>query len=189
MAKFYDALTDDLQQFIAAQKIFFTATAASAGRVKLSPKGTDSFRVLDGRRVAFLNLTGSGNETAAHLAVNGRITLMFCSFAERPLILRIYGRGRAVHRHDPTWDELYAHFPPAVGARQVVVIDVESVQTSCGFAVPFYEFQGEREALTRWAEHKGEDGIRDYWTQKNRTSIDGLPTGIFAAQESTSQLS
>jgi hypothetical protein len=176
MAKFYTHLDDSLRAFIGGQKMFFTATAPADGRINLSPKGMDTFRCLDGgRRVAYLDLTGSGNETAAHLAENGRLTVMFCSFAEQPLILRIYGRGRVVRPADEEWSGLRPHFPALPGERQIVLLDVESAQTSCGFAVPVYELKEERQRLAEWALSKGEDGILDYRREKNQVSIDGLP--------------
>lgn len=176
MAKFYTRLDAGLQSFIGEQKLFFTATAPVDGRINLSPKGMDTFRCLDeGRRVAYLDLTGSGNETAAHLSENGRITVMFCSFDERPLILRIYGRGRGVRPGDEEWMTLRPHFPQFPGERQIVILEVESVQTSCGFAVPVYELKEERQRLVEWTLSKGEDGILDYRREKNQVSIDGLP--------------
>src|SRR5919112_5261750 len=177
MAKFFYELDEKIRDFIAGQKMFFTATAPAEGRINLSPKGMDTFRCLDGgRRVAYLDLTGSGNETAAHLSENGRMTVMFCSFSEQPLILRIYGRGRVVRPGDEEWASLRPHFPALPGERQVVLLDVESAQTSCGFAVPVYELREERQMLVEWSLKKGEDGIRDYRREKNRVSIDGLPT-------------
>ena len=178
MARFYPQLEDSHRAFIAAQHLFFTATATAGGRINLSPKGMDSLRVLDPRRVAYLDLTGSGNETAAHLGHDGRITLMFCSFDTDPLILRLYGRGRAVRRQDPAWAGLRPQFPDLPGERQLIVIDVESVQTSCGYAVPRYDYRGERDTLARWAEKKGAAGLLDYWREKNTLSIDGLPTRL-----------
>jgi hypothetical protein len=180
MAQFYAELDEKLRAFIGEQKIFFTASAPEVGRINLSPKGMDSFRCLSDKRVAYLNLTGSGNETAAHLAENGRLTIMFCGFEQRPLILRLYGTGSAIHRRDAAWDELYAQFPDEPGARQIIVMEIESVQTSCGFAVPFYDYQGEREALRKHAESLGPQGIQDYWQKKNVVSIDGLPTKLLA---------
>ena len=179
MAKFFEAINEELAAFIANQKIFFTGTAAEEGRVNVSPKGTDSLRVLGPNRVIWLNLTGSGNETAAHLAQVNRITLMFCAFEGKPLILRLYGSARTIHPRDESWEELYAQFPDSNGARQIFDIQVESVQTSCGFAVPFMDYKEDRDVLTKWAENKGKDGIRQYWEDKNVTSIDGAPTGIF----------
>jgi hypothetical protein len=178
MAKFYRLLDDNLRRFMAAQRLFFTATAADSGRINLSPKGMDTLRCLDNRTVAYLDLTGSGNETAAHLRQNGRMTLMFCSFDEHPLILRLYGRGRAVPQDTPEWASLRPEFPPLPGARQIIVLALESLQTSCGFGVPVYAFLRERPTLRDWAVKKGEQGIVDYQREKNRVSIDGLPTGI-----------
>lgn len=176
MAAFYEELSDDLAEFIGQQHIFFVASAAANGRINLSPKGMDSFLVLSPTQVAFLNVTGSGNETAAHLAQNGRLTIMFCSFAKRPLILRLYGTGTAVHPRDAAWSDLYGRFAPIPGARQIITLDIDSVQTSCGFAVPFFSYEGERDTLRKWANTKGTDGIEAYWQEKNVTSIDGLPT-------------
>jgi hypothetical protein len=179
MAKFFSELTITQRDFIARQKIFFVASAPMSGRVNLSPKGMETLRVLDGRRVAYLDATGSGNETAAHLGDNGRLTVMFCAFAGPPLILRLYGRGHAVHPRDPDWTGLRPLFgPPLPGERQLILMQVESVQTSCGFAVPFFDYDGERTQLREWAEKKGPDGLASYWTEKNTRSIDGLPTGL-----------
>lgn len=180
MAKFYTKLDDSLQQFITSQHLFFTATAPTSGRINLSPKGIDSFRCLDSSTVAYLDLTGSGNETAAHLLENGRMTIMFCSFTEKPLILRLYGYGRTVREGHPDWDELSVHFDITPGMRQIVVMTIDSVQTSCGFGVPLYEFKQHRDTLIDWAAKKGEDGIRQYWHDKNQISIDGLPTEILS---------
>jgi hypothetical protein len=178
MARFHPSLDDRLRHFILAQKIFFTATGTAGSRINLSPKGMDSLRVLSATRVAYLDLTGSGNETAAHLRHDGRMTLMVCSFDADPLIVRLYGRGRAVRRQDAEWGELRRHFPALPGERQLIVLDVESVQTSCGYAVPMYRYTGERDTLARWAEKKGNPGLLDYWREKNQVSIDGLPTGL-----------
>ena len=178
MAKFYPELDDNLHQFIAAQKLFFVATAPDAGRLSLSPKGLDSLRVLDNKRVAYLDITGSGNETAAHLRQNGRMTMMFCAFEGDPLILRLYGQGRTVRREDADWAGLVSLFPSYPGVRQIMVLDIDSLQTSCGAGVPLFDYRGERDKLLRWAEKKGDDGIRAYWQEKNRVSIDGLPTGL-----------
>lgn len=178
MARFYPALEDKHRSFIAAQKLFFTATAPAEGRINLSPKGMDSLRVIDTQCVAYLDLTGSGNETAAHLKHDGRMTMMFCSFAADPLILRLYGRGRVVRRQDADWTIWRAHFSALPGERQIIVLDIESVQTSCGYAVPQFEYCGERETLMRWAEKKGTLGLLEYWREKNQVSIDGLATGL-----------
>jgi hypothetical protein len=180
MAKVFDQITDQLQDFIAAQQIYFVATAplAAEGHVNLSPKGLDSLRILSPNRVAYLDLTGSGNETSAHLQENGRITLMFCAFEGAPLILRLYGQGRTVLPESGEWIVLSALFPTIPGARQIIVAEIDRVQTSCGTGVPFYEFQGHRDAIVNWALKKGEQGMQDYWYEKNRVSIDGLPTPI-----------
>lgn len=178
MARFYAALEDKHRSFIAAQKLFFTATAPTDTRINLSPKGMDSLRVIDAQCVAYLDLTGSGNETGAHLKHDGRLTMMFCSFDADPLILRLYGRGRVVRRQDAAWAEWRAHFPVLPGERQIIVLDIESVQTSCGYAVPQYDYRGERDTLMRWAEKKGTLGLLEYWRDKNQISIDGLATGL-----------
>jgi hypothetical protein len=184
MGRALESITPELRSFIEAQRVFFVATAPleTGGHVNLSPKGMDTFRVLSPTRVAYLDLTGSGNETAAHLAQNGRATFMFCAFDGQPKILRLYGRGRVVRPPSPEWDELSRLFPALPGARQVVVADVTRVQTSCGFGVPLMAFGGERDALVGWAEAKGEEGLRQYREQKNRTSIDGLPTALGNAE-------
>jgi hypothetical protein len=176
MASFLPSLNDDLIDFIREQKIFFTATAPSDGRINLSPKGMDTFRCLDYSRVAYLDLTGSGNETSAHLMENGRITVMFCSFTAKPLILRLYGAGRVVLPRDPHWEGLFPLFDACPGARQIIEIRIDSVQTSCGYAVPVYALVEERQSLVKWADHKGKEGLTAYWKEKNRISIDGLPT-------------
>jgi len=178
MAKFYPALDDNLKAFIARQHIFFVATAPDDGRINLSPKGLDSLRILDDKRVAWLDLTGSGNETAAHLLADGRMTLMFCAFEGDHLILRLYGRGRSIKPGDPEWAALAPKFPTLLGTRQIILLDIESLQTSCGAGVPLYAYTGERTELLHWVEKKGEQGVRDYQQEKNRVSIDGLPTGL-----------
>jgi hypothetical protein len=178
MAKRFDSLAEQHIQFIAKQKVFFVGTAAADSRVNISPKGMDTLRVIDPKRVAWLNLTGSGNETAAHVLSDPRMTLMFCAFEGPPLILRLYGHARAVHLNDPEWDRLHALFPPLPGARQIFDLSVDLVQTSCGFGVPLYQHLGERDELNAWSRKKGEAGVRQYWLDKNQLSIDGLPTQI-----------
>lgn len=178
MGKFYDEITPTLQEFIAEQQMFFTASATSSGRVNLSPKGMDTFRCLDAHTVAYLDLTGSGNETAAHLRADGRMTIMFCAFAGKPLILRLYGQGELVRLDSERGCELHSLFPSLPGERQIVVLHVTSVQTSCGFGVPLYEFKEPRPLLVDWAEQKGAEGMKAYRRLKNRVSIDGLPTGL-----------
>ena len=180
MGKTHDTITPDLRAFIEQQPVFFVASSplSPEGHVNLSPKGLDSFRVLAPTRVAYLDLTGSGNETAAHLAENGRITLMFCAFSGAPKILRLYGRGRAVLPGDAEWDALAALFPELPGIRQVITVDVTRVQTSCGFGVPLLELAGQRETLPRWAQAKGEETLARYRVEKNTRSIDGLPAPV-----------
>lgn len=178
MAKQFPGFTDDHCGFVAAQHIFFVATTAPDARINLSPKGMDSLRITGPNALCWLNLTGSGNETAAHLPLDGRMTVMWCGFEKRPMILRAYGRARMIHRGDAGWAAAAAPFPDTPGARQICEMTVDLVQTSCGFAVPFMDFAGERPTLRDWATGKGEDGLRTYWDERNRTSVDGLPTGI-----------
>jgi hypothetical protein len=180
MGKRYDQLQPDQIAFIGEQHLYFTGTAAPGSRVNLSPKGMDSLKVLSPTRILWLNLTGSGNETAAHLQLDPRITLMWCSFTTRPLILRAYGTARAIHRGDPDWNTLAPHLPDQPGARQFIDVTIDLVQSSCGFAVPFMDFRDDRPVLKKWAEDKGPDGLRTYWDTRNRETIDGLPTGIEA---------
>lgn len=180
MAKFYTELNDALTEFILQQQIFFTATAPQQGRVNLSPKGMNTFRCISFREVAYLDLTGSGNETSAHLLENGRLTLMFCSFTAEPMILRLNGQGKVIRSRDSDWSTWLGLFDPLPGTRQIIAMTIESVQTSCGFAVPLYDFTAERTRLTEWAEKKGEDGLYQYWQQKNQISIDGLPTALLS---------
>ena len=178
MARRYPRIEPAHADFIARQKIFFVATAAPDGRVNLSPKGMDSLRVLDANRVIWLNLTGSGNETAAHLRESPRITLMFSAFEGDPLILRLYGQARAIHPRDPDWPSLLGHFPPLPGARQIIDVNVDLVQSSCGMAVPLLDYVEDRQALSDWAQRKGPAGIEEYWREKNATSLDGKLTGV-----------
>lgn len=175
MAKQFEAISPPLQRFIEAQHIYFTATAMAEGHINLSPKGMDSFRVLSPNRVAWLAVTGSGNETSAHLATDGRITVMFCAFEGHPNILRLYGRGTVVQRHDPSWADLLTHFEELPGTRNIIDCEIDLVQTSCGMAVPYLDYVGERDDLIKWAEKKGPDGLAAYWQEKNTTSLDGLP--------------
>jgi hypothetical protein len=175
MSEFFDALNDKHVEMIGKQPVFFVATAAKDGRINLSPKGYDAFRVLSPKCVGYLDLGGSGNETHAHLSVDGRITFMFCNFEQPALILRIYGRGRAVLPQDAEWGELVQHFEIIAGTRQIFVADVESVQTSCGWGIPFMAFDRERETLKK--AHAGMDA--DAWLARAKgrnKSIDGIPT-------------
>lgn len=179
MGKKLPQLTQALQDFIKQQKIFFVGTAAAKGRVNISPKGMDTFYVLNDQEVLWLNLTGSGNETAAHMLENSRMTIMFCSFEKNPLILRLYGEAEVFHERDHAFSEYINYFEETAGSRQIFKLNIDLVQTSCGFGVPFMDYKGERETLKVWAEQKGESGIKEYWTDKNQTSLDGLETGIF----------
>jgi len=175
----FDRLSDELTAFIAAQPLFFVATAPlSGGHINLSPKGLDTLRVLDPRTVAYLDLTGSGNETSAHTAENGRLTMMLCSFDAKAMILRLYGRGRTVLPTDAEYETLRSRFGDYPGERQILVLDIERVQTSCGYAVPRMENPRQRDTLVRWAEKKGPDGIADYQREKNVVSIDGIEAPV-----------
>ncbi|MCV9388271.1 pyridoxamine 5'-phosphate oxidase family protein [Reichenbachiella ulvae] len=178
MGKKLDQITPALREFIEAQPIFFVGTARSEGRVNVSPKGMDSLRVLGPNKVIWLNLTGSGNETAAHLLENNRMTIMFCAFEGKPLILRLYGKAKIYHPRDREYQEFINHFPPLMGSRQIIEMDVDLVQTSCGMAVPFMDFKEERDQLKTHWEKQGQDRIDQYWEEKNTQSIDGFETEI-----------
>lgn len=180
MGKQFASMLPEHEAFIRKQHLFFVGSAplAADGHVNLSPKGHDALRILGPNRVAYLDMTGSGNETSAHLLENGRITIMFCAFEGPPNIMRLYGRGSVHLPGTPEWDALYPLFPPLEGARQIVAVDVDMVQTSCGFAVPFMAYERDRDTLRRWSEQKGEEGLNEYWAQKNKVSLDGLPTPL-----------
>jgi hypothetical protein len=177
MGQVYDAIDDRIAAFIREQRVFFVATAplAAGGHVNLSPKGLGTFAILDPRTVAYLDLTGSGAETIAHLRENGRITICFMALSGPPKIVRLYGRGSVILAGDAGFDALAARFAPQPGTRSVIRVTVERVADSCGYGVPEYAYVGERRQLTAWAERKGEDGVRAYRSERNRTSIDGLP--------------
>lgn len=178
MGKRYDAITPEIRQFVEEQHVFFVATAPSDpdGLVNLSPKGLrETFAVLDETTVAYLDLTGSGVETIAHLRDNGRVTLMFCAFSGRPKVVRLHGRGRVVLPTDPEWAVLAARFPAHRSARSVIVVDVTRVSDSCGFGVPRYDLAGERDLLHSWAAARDDAQIADYQRTRNATSVDGLP--------------
>jgi hypothetical protein len=181
MSKTYDRLPDVLRDFVEAQHVFFVATAplADDGHVNLSPKGYDSFRVVDEVTVAYLDLFGSGVETIAHVQENARITFMFCAFEGPPQIVRLQGRGEAVLPGDDRFGELAALFPALPGSRAIIVAHLERVSTSCGFSIPRYAYEGERTRLLDTAERKGPDWVASYVAERNRVSIDGLP-GIAA---------
>lgn len=185
MARVHDELDDNLIDWIGRQHMFFVATAPlDGGHVNLSPKGHDTFRVLDSATVAYLDLTGSGVETIAHLRENGRLTIMFCAFDGPPRILRLYGRGEAIEANHDAFGPLVARFPDLPGVRSVIRLNIERISSSCGYSVPLLAYQGERDTLIDWAERKGPDGIDAYHAEKNMTSIDGL-TGLDEASLKT----
>ena len=177
MGKLFETITPQLADWVRAQHMFFVATAplAAEGLVNLSPKGLDTFRILGPRSVAYLDLTGSGIETAAHLQENGRIVMMFCAFDAAPKIVRFHGRGRYCPQGSPEYGQLRPLFGAHPGIRGIVTVDVTRISDSCGFGVPRYDYAGERDTLTRWAERKGPEGVEDYQRSKNARSIDGLP--------------
>jgi hypothetical protein len=180
MGKQFPNLDASHREFIGRQRIFFAASAAPNARVNVSPRGTDAFAVIDERAVAYLDRTGSGNETAAHLKADGRLTIMFCAFDGPPNILRLYGRGEVLRRGSPGYAALvesaFGAVEPA-GARQIVRLDIDLVQTPCGYGTPLFDYRGERPSLDNWARSKGEEGLETYRREKNTVSIDGLPTG------------
>jgi hypothetical protein len=180
MGKFFDNILDHHREFIEKQRMFFVASAplSAEGHVNLSPKGMDCFRVLSPNRVAYMDIIGSGNETSAHILENGRITFMFCAYEGPPIILRLYGKGYAVLTGDSDWEELSSHFKLVMATRQIITADIDMVQTSCGFGVPYYEYVGERDHAEKWAVNKGEAGLETYKQEKNLKSIDGLPTAL-----------
>ena len=178
MGKQFAELSDKHIEFIGEQKIYFVGTAAETGSVNLSPKGGDSLRVINPTKIAWLNLTGSGNESASHILKNTRMTLMFCAFEGSPLILRTYGEAKMLHNKDPEWEVYSKLFPESVAARQIFILDINVVQASCGMSVPYYKFDGDRDDLTKWSERQGHEGIEKYWLKKNQKSIDGFETEI-----------
>lgn len=182
LAKQFQSLDASHIAFIQRQRVFFNASAAAIGRVNVSPRDAKSLRILDANTAFYLDLTGSGNETAAHVRANGRLTLMFCSFEGPPMILRLYGQASVVRRGQLEYRSLLdAHFEgyETPGARQIVFLAIDLVQTSCGFNVPLYDYAGERDTLLRWAEARGPEGLEHYWHEKNERSIDGFATGLF----------
>ncbi len=178
MGQQFKALNQQHIDFITKQQMFFVGTAAATGKVNISPKGMDSFRVLDSNRVVWLNVTGSGNETAAHVQQVPRMTIMFAAFEGNPMILRLYGQAEAVHKNDSKWPELSKLFPELPGSRQIFEVKLDLVQTSCGMSVPFYDFVEQRDQLNSWAEKQGTAGIDKYWQKKNQHSLDGFDTHI-----------
>jgi hypothetical protein len=181
LADFYASIEPAQAVFIRQQHMFFTASAAASGRVNVSPRGADAFRILDPNTVAYLDETGSGNETAAHLRASGRLTIMMCGFENAPMILRLYGQGKALPRGTPEYRALLASAfdnqePP--GARQIICLDIDSVQTSCGYGVPLFNYKKDRPTLRRWAAKKGEAGVAAYRAERNVRSIDGFETPV-----------
>ncbi len=178
MGQKFSELCDQHIQFISEQKVYFVGTAAEKGSVNLSPKGGDSLRVINSKEIAWLNLTGSGNESASHVLLNPRMTLMFCAFEGKPLILRAYGKAKVLHQTDNKWDEYSSKFPASVAARQIFVLDISLVQSSCGMSVPYFSYDGDRDDLANWSKKQGREGIEKYWVKKNQKSIDGFETEI-----------
>lgn len=182
MAKEFPSLDANLTDFISRQRIFFTASATKSSRVNISPRSTDCFRVIDNNSAIYLDRTGSGNETAAHMLADGRMTIMFCAFEGPPRILRLYGKGEILHRDSDDFARLlktcFDDRAP-LGIRQLVLLRFDLVKTSCGYGIPLFSYEDERESLDRWAEAKGQDGIEAYWKETNVKSMDGLPTEIF----------
>lgn len=178
MGQRFNELSEKHIRFIAEQKIFFVGTATADSRVNISPKGMDSLRVLGNSRIAWLNVTGSGNETSAHVQQGSRMTVMFCAFDGKPLILRIYGSAKVIHKNDSEWNDLFPLFKPLPGARQIFDIAISLVQTSCGMAVPYFSYVSDRELLSDWAAEKGDEDLKRYWEEENQVSIDGIPTNI-----------
>jgi len=179
MAEKFKELNKRQIEFIEQQHIFFVGTAGAEGKVNVSPKGMDTFRVISEHTVVWLNLTGSGNETSAHVQENGRMTIMFCSFTKQPLILRLYGQSDVIHPRDTQWQKLSMLFDEQVGARQFFQLNIELVLTSCGSAVPYLEYLGEREELKNSLERRGHEGVVEYWKEINQVSLDGKPTNIW----------
>lgn len=177
MGKVIEEITPELERWIAKQRLFFVSTAplAGDGLINNSPKGMDSLRILGPKQLAYLDLTGSGVETIAHLRENGRITVMFCAFEGPPKIVRIHGIGQVALPNNPEFNSLKNRFPDIAGVRSIIRIDAVRVSSSCGYSVPKFDYVGERDALVRWAEGKGDEGLADYRRTKNTTSIDGLP--------------
>lgn len=178
MGKRFTGMTPEHSTFIQKQKMFFVGTAANEGRVNISPKGMDTFRILNANKVVWLNLTGSGNETAAHLIRNDRMTILFCAFDGKPMILRLYGNAKIYHTRDAKYREYIDLFPKMMGSRQIIELEVDLVQNSCGFAVPLMDFKAQRTLLTDWTGKQGPERLEQYQKEKNVLSIDQYETGI-----------
>jgi hypothetical protein len=178
MAVKFESINKAHKEFIEKQKMFVIGSAGAEGFINVSPKGMDSFKIIDENTVVWMNHTGSGNETSAHVQENGRMTVMFNSFDKQPLILKLYGNSTVIHDADERWDEMNSHFVEYIGARQFFELKVELVLTSCGFGVPQYKYIGERNKLQKWAEKKGREGMKIYWSEKNIESLDGVKTNV-----------
>jgi len=178
MAVKFESINKAHKEFIEKQKMFVIGSAGAEGFINVSPKGMDSFKIIDENTVIWMNHTGSGNETSAHVQENGRMTIMFNSFDKAPMILKLYGTATVIHEKDEQWDEMSSHFPKYIGVRQFFEMKVELVLTSCGFGVPQYKYIGERNTLQKWAENKGRDGMKTYWSEKNVETLDGVKTNI-----------
>lgn len=185
MGQVHETIESELRDWIEAQRLFFVATAplSPEHHLNVSPKGMDTFRVLGPRRVAYLDLTGSGVETIAHLQENGRIVVMFCALEGPPKIVRLHGRGLVIAVGEPEYQQYARHFPKHQGGRAVIVVEISRISDSCGYGVPKYEFLEERPTLTKWCEAKGETGLADYRRNKNSTSIDGIPGLLHAPKD------
>jgi hypothetical protein len=184
MGQFFDSIQPAHKEFIGNQHMFFVATAplSANGRINLSPKGLDCFRVLGENKIAYMDLVSSGNETSAHTLENGRITFMFCSFTEKPGILKLYGKGFTVLPGSVEWEHYAGNFTVYPSTRQIIVADIDLVQTSCGYGVPLFSFEGERDIHFKWADKKGQEGLIQYIRDNNLKSLDGLPTDLGLAQ-------
>lgn len=178
MGKVFESILPEHEKFIKAQHMFFVGTAAANGHVNISPKGHDVFRILSPNKVAYLDLTGSGNETSAHLTESNRITYMFAAFAGKPMILRLYGTGRVLLPNSEEWNDMAGYFELYTGFRQIIVSDIDIVKTSCGYSVPLYSYEGDRDTLLKWATNKGDEKLVEYWKEKNAVSMDGFITPL-----------
>ena len=180
MGKTSEFIEPKHKEFIEKQHLFFVSTAplSAGGHINLSPKGLDSFRVLSPNLVGYMDIIGSGNETSAHILENSRISFMFCAFDGPPNILRLYGKGRTILPDDAEWADVSRQFTILASTRQIIVADIFQVQTSCGFGIPYYDYLGERDHSFKWAESKGAEGLENYKNEKNRISLDGLPTAM-----------
>jgi hypothetical protein len=174
----FDSINEKHKKFIEKQKMFVVGSASPTGHMSVSPKGMDAFKILDENHIVWMNFSGSTNETSAHIQEDNRMTILFNSFDKNPLILKLYGTAEVIHNKDPQWDELKSHFKNIFGIRQFFKMEVELVLTSCGYGVPMYDYIGERNLIEKWAEKKGEEGMRDYWIKNNTKTINGKDTNL-----------